>query len=154
MTDGKAKRIANDTQMIFMARTMERLFGSDALDALVEHKQAKSRRNWRRRAAECGRQDPGYLMCLFSEDAHEYEVIRNDPDCLEVKVTRCVHAEVFKSYNAADVGEKLICSGDRAVVEGYNPDMVFERPTTCMTGDCCHFVFRLPKGQGTNGSKA
>lgn len=145
LSDGTRRRIADDTQMIFMARTAERLCGVDALNAMLQHLRRRSIRQWQERAAQSGRQDPGYLKCLFSKDAHAYDIIRDDSECLEVKVTRCVHADVFKQYNAADLGEKLICSGDHAVVKGYNPDMELVRPTTCMTGDCCHFVFRLKK---------
>ena len=143
LSEGRKRRIADDTQMIFMGRTLERLYGPDAVDVLVEHQHQKHKKEWQQRAKACGRQDPGYLKCLFSHDAHDYEILRDDPDCLEVKVTRCVHAEVFRRYNAADLGEKLICSGDHAVVEGYNPRIQFVRPTTCMEGECCHFIFKL-----------
>jgi len=149
-TDGARGRIADDTQMIFMGRTIERLYGADALDAMVEYTRNRCKRQWQEKAGECGRRDPGCLKCLFSSDAHEYEIIRDEPDCLEVKVTKCVHAEVFQSYNAADLGEKLICSGDHAVVAGFNPNMELVRPTTCMTGDCCHFIFRLKHSSKQN----
>ena len=143
ISDGTKMRIAEDTQMIFMARTMERLFGTDSLDVLVEHLHEKSKKRWQQTAEDCGRQDPGYLKCMFTKDAHEYEIIQDDPERLEVKVTKCVHADVFQSYNATDLGEKLICSGDYAAVAGYNPHMKLTRPTTCMSGNCCHFIFEL-----------
>ena len=143
MIDGREKRIANDIQLVFMGRTMERLYGPESVDLLVKYQNKKTRKNWEKRAKECGRQDPGYLLCLFNKDAHDFEVVRNKTNCLEVKVTKCVHAEVFRSFNAADLGGKLICSGDHAVVEGYNPKMTFRRPSTCMTGKCCHFIFEL-----------
>lgn len=142
MTDGREKRIADDTQLVFMGRTMERIYGPESVDALVEHQHAKTRRRWEEKAKQDGRQDPGYLLCLFSKHAHEFEVVRNDPECLEVKVTRCVHAEVFRSFNAADLGQKLICGGDDAVVQGFNPRMKLSRPSLLMNGGpCCHFIF-------------
>ena len=143
MSEARERRIANDTQMVSMGRTMERLYGTEAVDALVQHLHEKTRREWQEKARELGRQDPGYLLCLFSEDAHEFEVVRNEPRCLEVKVAQCVHADVFNSLNAADLGEKLICSGDHAVVAGYNPKIKLTRPSTRMTGTCCHFIFDL-----------
>ena len=143
LSEGMKRRIADDIQLIFMGRTLERLYGPDSLDMLVEYQNQKSKKNWQKRGRECGRQDPGYLKCLFSLDNHEYSVLRDDPNCLEVKITQCVHAEVFRSYNAADLGKKLICSGDYAVVAGYNPRIKLIRPTTCMTGDTCHFIFNL-----------
>jgi hypothetical protein len=43
-----------------------------------------------------------------------------------------------------DVGMKMICMGDYAVVEGFNPEIRFTRPKTLMAGDdCCHFIFEL-----------
>jgi hypothetical protein len=143
LPEGMKRRIADDIQLIFMGRTLERLYGLDSVDILVEYQNQKSKKNWQQKARESGRQDPSYLRCLFSLDNHEYTIIRDDPNYLEVKVTKCVHAEVFRSYNAADLGEKLICSGDYAVVEGYNPQIKLIRPTTCMTGDTCHFIFKL-----------
>ena len=145
MSEGREKRIGDDTQLIFMARTMERLYGSESVDLLVKYKNERTRKEWEKKAKEFGQHDSGYLMCLFNKEAHDFEVIRNEPNCLEVKVTKCVHAEVFKGFNAADIGEKLICSGDHAVVAGYNPKMKLKRPFTLMTGKCCHFIFELEK---------
>jgi hypothetical protein len=124
MTDGRAKRIADDTQLVFMGRSIQRFYGDDGLEVLLEHKHRRTREAWDARARETGRTDPGYLLCLFSEDAHDYEVVENSPNRLEVIVSRCVHAEV----------------------EGYNPSICLERPTTCMSGDRCHFIFRLETG--------
>jgi hypothetical protein len=140
--DAREKRIANDTLMIVMGRTMERLYGADAVGAFMALQDAKLRQAWAERATVCGRRDPGYLLCLFNRAAHDYTVVRDDPDCLEIKVSNCVHADVFRGYGAADLGEKLICNSDHAVVAGYNPELELVRPSTCMTGDCCHFIFR------------
>ena len=71
-------------------------------------------------------------------------MIRKDRRVLEVKVTTCAHADTFKRFNAADIGQRLICKGDHAVVEGFNPNMKFTRPKLLMAGDgCCHFKFEL-----------
>jgi hypothetical protein len=142
-SDGREKRIANDIQLVFMGRAIERFFGKDALDVLIAHRDEKARKNWKKRSQESGRSDPEFLFSLFSEDAHEFEVIEKSEKRLEVKVTRCVHADLFRSYNAADLGEKLICSGDFAVVDGYNPKIRLTRPTTCMAGESCHFTFEI-----------
>jgi hypothetical protein len=38
----------------------------------------------------------------------------------------------------------MICMGDYAVVEGFNPKISFKRPKTLMAGDdMCHFIFEL-----------
>lgn len=141
-TDGRERRIANDTQLVFMGRTIERLYGADALDALVAYNRNKAREAWHARAPEAEQTGPGAFKSLFSPDAHDYEIVHDSPDCLEVVVKHCVHADVFRSYNAADLGEKLICNGDFAAVDGFSPDLELIRKTTCMTGQCCRFVFR------------
>lgn len=133
-----------DVLLIVTARFLEKEYGEGALDALAEWKNKRTRERWREIAETTGRSDPEYLFRLFSDAVHEYEVIRKGPGALEVKVTRCAHAETFESFNATDVGMKMICMGDQAVVEGYNPRMRFTRPKTIMAGDdCCHFLFEL-----------
>ena len=146
MSEARERRIADDTQMVFMGRTMERLYGPESVDALAAWSQERTRQRWSKKAEDSGRRDPAFLKCLFSEHAHEHEIVRDEPACLEVTVTRCVHAEVFNSLNAADLGMKLICRGDEAVVAGLNPAMKLTRPSILMNGGpCCHFVFEVPQ---------
>lgn len=143
MNANRENRILKDTQLVFMGKTLEKYYGNDALDQLVSYQHEKIKEQWRKKAEETGRSDLSYLLCLFNKDAHDYEVVRNEPTCLEVKVHSCVHADVFKEYNAQSIGEKLICSGDLAVIAGYNPKIRLTRPSVAMTSDCCHFIFEL-----------
>lgn len=138
------ERHHRDALLALVARVVEREFGEGALEALLEWRNERTRERWRGIAKSTGRSDPEYLFRLFSEEAHEFEVMRKDRDALEVKVTRCVHADAFRRFNATDVGRKLICDGDYAVVEGFNPRIKFTRPKLLMAGDdCCHFKFEL-----------
>ncbi len=132
-----------DTQLVFMGRAVENFFGEGALDKLMEHKLQEVKDTWSEIAEETEREDPGYLLRLFTDEVHDYEVIENSEDCLEVVVKECKHAEVFNSFCAADLGEKMVCSGDFAVVEGFNSDIQLERPETAMKGDVCRFKFKL-----------
>ena len=133
-----------DKHLISAVRFLEEEYGEGVIEALAEYKNARNRERWRRIAEETGRRDPEYLFRLFTDRVHEYEVVRKSPEALEVIVTRCAHAENFQGFNAADVGMKMICMGDYAVVEGFNPDIMFRRPKTLMDGDeCCHFIFEL-----------
>jgi predicted ArsR family transcriptional regulator len=130
--------------LVMTARFLEREYGEGVLEALAEFKYNRTRERWREIAETSKRSDPEYLFRLFSDEVHEYEVIRKDRRALEVKVTKCAHAENFKRFNATDVGMRMICMGDYAVVEGFNPRMKFTRPKTLMAGDdCCHFMFKL-----------
>jgi len=137
-------RYYRDLLLIFMARIVEKEFGEEALDLLVEWNRKKTREKWREIAKTTGRRDPEYLLTLFSKEAHDFEVLRKERNLLEVKVKRCIHADVFKRFNAADIGQKLICNGDYAIVEGFNPKIKLTRPKLLMAGDdCCHFKFEL-----------
>lgn len=128
----------------FMGHILVSEFGEEALDALMKWRSENIRKEWKEIAKSTGRSDPEYLFCLFSEKAHEFEVIRKNKEALEVKVTKCVHADTFKKLNAANIGQKLICSGDVAVTEGFNPKIKFKRPKLMMAGDdYCHFIWEL-----------
>ena len=141
---GKELRIYRDTLLVIMGKILVDQYGEEALDALVKYRHEKIKERWREIAKETGRNDPEYFIRLFSKDAHEYEVIRRSKNVLEVKVYKCIHAEIFKKYNATKIGEKLICSGDEAVTEGFNPKIKFRRPKLLMRGDeYCHFIWEL-----------
>ena len=132
----------HDMLLVMAVRFLEKQYGEGVVEALAEWKDGRARERWRGIAEATGRSDPEYLFRLFSDAVHDHEVLRKDGEALEVRVTRCAHAEAFKEFNAADVGMRMICMGDHAVVEGFNPGMRFTRPKTIMAGDdCCHFVF-------------
>ena len=133
-----------DMMFIMVARFLENEYGVEALKVLAEWKDEKNRVRWKELAETSGRSDPEYLFRLFNDRVHEFEVVRKDSQALEVKVTRCIHEETFRRFNAMDVGLRMICMGDFAVVEGFNPMISFKRPKTLMAGDnCCHFIFEL-----------
>jgi hypothetical protein len=133
-----------DLLLITTARFIENLYGEGALEALVRWKDKRNKGRWREVAQETGRSDPEYLFRLFTDRVHKYKVMRKNNEALEVIVTECVHAKTFKEFNATDIGMKMICMGDYAVVEGFNPNIRFRRPKTLMAGDdCCHFIFEL-----------
>ena len=71
----------------------------------------------------------------------ELDVLRADGEALEFNVTRCRYAEMYRRLGLADLGPVLSCSRDAAMVEGFNPAIVFRRTQTLMEG-CA--VLRLP----------
>ncbi|RLI06751.1 hypothetical protein DRO22_00125 [Candidatus Bathyarchaeota archaeon] len=145
---GADRIICRDTLLAFMGHILVSQYGEEALEVLMKWNHERIKQRWREIAESTGRNDPEYLFCLFSKEAHEFEVIRKDKEALEVKVTRCLHAETFKKLNATHIGQKLICSGDEAVTEGFNPKIKFKRPKLLMAGDdCCHFIWELKKNK-------
>lgn len=143
MNAGRENRILKDTALVFMGSTLRDLYSDDAVDNHSDFIYEQTVKKWRQISEQIGRKDLQYLLRLFNEDAHDFEIIRNDHRCLEVIVKKCIHADTFGRYNSRELGEKLICRNDFAVVEGYNPDIKLTRPCTAMTGCCCHFIFEL-----------
>jgi predicted ArsR family transcriptional regulator len=143
--DERLSEVFNRALLLTMtARFLESEYGEGALEALADWKEARSRERWRRISEETGRSDPEYLLRLFTERVHEFEVVRCDREALEVRVTRCAHADAFRRLGSPEVGHRMICMGDHAVVEGFNPGIRFSRPGTLMEGGCCcHFRFEL-----------
>ncbi|MGC9201771.1 MAG: L-2-amino-thiazoline-4-carboxylic acid hydrolase [Thermoproteota archaeon] len=139
-------RYYRDFSLIVMSRIVEREFGEEALDLLVEWKNKRTEEEWKKRGQEIKDKSPKSFLSLFNKDAHDFEIIRADDEVLEVVVKKCIHAEIFKKFNAADVGKKLICDGDYFVVKGFDPKIELNRDKLLMLGDdCCHFVFKLKK---------
>ena len=140
----KDLRICRDMQLAIMGHILVNHYGEEALDMLMRWQNEITKRRWVEIAKSTGRKDPEYFFRLFNEKAHEYEVIRKNENALEVKVTKCIHADTFKKLNATQIGEKLICSGDVSATEGFNPKIEFQRPKLLMAGDdCCHFIWEL-----------
>jgi hypothetical protein len=130
--------------LAFMGHVLLENYGIEALDLLERWIHERTRERWKEIAVSTGRNDPEYLLRLFSNEVHDFEVIRKDKKILEVKVKKCIWADVFRKLNAADIGRKLICSGDEAVTEGFNPNIRFRRPKLLMIGDdSCHFIWEL-----------
>ncbi|MGQ9596172.1 MAG: L-2-amino-thiazoline-4-carboxylic acid hydrolase [Thermoproteota archaeon] len=137
-------RYYRDFSLIVMSRILEKELGKDALDMLVDWRNRRVEKEWRKRGQETKDKTPRYFLSLFSKEAHEFEVIRESEETLEVVVKKCIHAEVFKKFNAADIGEKMICSGDHHVIKGFDHGIELIRDKLLMRGDdCCHFLFRL-----------
>ncbi|MBO3809385.1 MAG: L-2-amino-thiazoline-4-carboxylic acid hydrolase [Candidatus Brockarchaeota archaeon] len=139
-------RYYRDFSLIMMSRILEKEFGKEALDVLLDWRNRRIEEEWRKRGLEAKDKSPRHFLALFSKEAHEFEVLEESEEALEVIVKKCIHAEIFKKFNAADIGEKLICSGDHYVVKGFNHGIELIRDKLLMRGDeCCHFQFRLKK---------
>lgn len=134
-------------ELIYACRVIADRFGPEAVDDLAERHRAHIREAFAEKARQVGRTDLAALreaMNLSSSPNHEYEIIADEPDHFEFKVTNCIHAEEFAAWNARDLGRKFMCAGDEAMVEGFNPRIRFERPKLLMNGDeCCHFIYRV-----------
>ncbi len=78
--------------------------------------------------------------------ALEMTVLRDDSDAFEFDVTRCRFAEMYASLGLADIGGLLSCARDAAMIDGFNPNITFERTQTIMEGaPYCDFRYRTAR---------
>lgn len=74
----------------------------------------------------------------------DFRVLKQNKKELEVKINRCWYAETYRTLEAADIGEKLVCDMDPEMNKALNPKIKMERPKKLMCGDdCCIFKYRL-----------
>ena len=79
--------------------------------------------------------------------ALELTVLRDDAEAFEFNVTRCRFAEMYARLGCADLGELLSCARDAAAIDGFNPEIRFQRTQTIMEGaPHCDFRYRKPNG--------
>jgi len=65
------------------------------------------------------------------------EIVEETEKAFEVKVTECIWSETFLAEGAGDIGHALVCYGDYAWAEGFNPKIEMVRDKTLMQGHAC-----------------
>jgi len=57
----------------------------------------------------------------------------------EIRVTECLWAKTFREAGAAAIGYAVVCHGDYAECQAFNPHIRMIRTKTLMQGDdCCN----------------
>ena len=75
--------------------------------------------------------------------AMDVQVISESDDHLDFNVTRCQYAEFYKELGLSDIGYRVHCNRDHAMVVGFNGELELSRSRTIMEGAaCCDFRFR------------
>jgi hypothetical protein len=70
-------------------------------------------------------------------------VVGESEEHLDFNVTRCRYAEFFKDLGLSDLGYRIHCKRDHAMVLGFNSELELSRTQTIMEGaTCCDFRFR------------
>ncbi|RXG96849.1 L-2-amino-thiazoline-4-carboxylic acid hydrolase [Bradyrhizobium zhanjiangense] len=73
----------------------------------------------------------------------DVEVISESDDHLDFNVTRCQYAAFYKELGLADLGIRVHCNRDHAMLAGFNDELELSRSQTIMEGGaCCDFRFR------------
>ena len=79
----------------------------------------------------------------FRGGALEIDELERTPKVWAFNVTRCRYAELYRSLGVAELGATLSCNRDAALIEGFDPEVRFERSQTLMEGaDYCDFRYR------------
>lgn len=145
MPDLKTWRVKHRA-LVDACRVIGKRFGQKAVDDVAERHMENVRAAFRKKAEDLGRDGLSVLAEGFEKitDTHAHAIVRQTDRVLEIKVTRCAHAELFADLGARDIGRKFMCAGDQAMIEGLNPRITLERPQVIMNGDpICHFIYRL-----------
>jgi predicted ArsR family transcriptional regulator len=73
----------------------------------------------------------------------DVEVVGESEDHLDFNVTRCGYAEFYKELGLSDLGFRVHCNRDHAMLVGFNGQIELSRSQTIMEGaTCCDFRFR------------
>ena len=79
--------------------------------------------------------------------ALEIDVVEQADGIFAFNVTRCRYAEMYRGLGIPELGALFSCNRDGTMVEGFNPDIGFERTQTIMGGAShCDFRYTLPAG--------
>ena len=73
----------------------------------------------------------------------DVEIVGESEDYLDFNVTRCRYAEFYKELGLTDLGFRVHCNRDHAMVVGFNGEFELSRSQTIMEGGGCRdFRFR------------
>jgi len=88
--------------------------------------------------------EKGLATTSAAGGALEYEILREDEEAFDFKVTRCRYKEMMQELDALDLGALLLCDGDFPAAEAWGLDL--QRTQTCMQGASqCDFRYRFPQ---------
>jgi hypothetical protein len=129
-------------------QTLQEKFGENAtrevVDATIRKLAAEDGARW---AATYG-QTTASLRVVAQElwaggGSMDVQFVGESEDHLDFNVTRCRYAEFYKELGLADLGFRVHCNRDHAMVAGFNSELELSRSQTIMEGAaCCDFRFR------------
>ena len=108
---------------------------SEVVDEIIRKLAAEDGASW---AATYGRTTAS--MRRVAEELWEggggmdVQVIGESEDHLDFNVTRCGYAAFYKELGLADLGVRVHCNRDHAMVAGFNNELELSRSQTIMAG--------------------
>ena len=71
-----------------------------------------------------------------------YEMKEESDKVFKFDVNRCIRADIFKEFDAQDIGYEVACQPDFEVLPVFHPNLRLKRTKTLMEGDdCCNFEY-------------
>ena len=84
-------------------------------------------------------------------DALQLRILDQNESVLNVDVTRCRYAELYRNLGIEELGSILSCGRDATFIEGFNGEIALERKHTILQGSpACDF--RFSKGPSPQSS--
>lgn len=95
------------------------------------------------------------LEAWKKDDAMQIKLLEQTPQAFNFNVTRCRYAEMYRALGIPELGALLSCNRDKALIDGYNPQIKLTRTQTIMEGaDFCDFRYIFAKDEGETGKLA
>lgn len=135
-------------------------FGEEAEEVIKQAVNAGTRR-WAASVAQSEKQAHkkndiqgliDFLWAPLLQEGFEFTYAEHE-QCYQMHVTKCPIADIAKALKLEKWGFMFHCMGDKAICEGYNPDIHFTRTKTMMEGDeYCDHCYSYHRGEGTDTS--
>jgi predicted ArsR family transcriptional regulator len=76
-------------------------------------------------------------------EAMQVELVGESDDHLDFNIRHCGYAEFYKELGLSEIGYRILCNRDAAMLGGFNDELELARSQTIMQGaPCCDFRFR------------
>ena len=139
----------NPSRINVLLNVWEEKFGPEVNDIAQELITERTRKIW---AFIAEREQSNTIKDLvrilwepFRDQGAEFTVKEID-NGIQIYCTYCPIAETYRKIKREDYGFLFNCSEDPFIVEGFNPDIKFQRTKTLMEGDdCCDHRYTMEK---------
>jgi len=77
----------------------------------------------------------------------DFQMLKQEPETMEINITGCRYADIFRAIGEPELGNVLLCEGDVHIAEVGSPEVEFTRTQTIMKGaKYCDFRYRMKTG--------
>lgn len=130
----------NTRSVVDLVRALEKEMGKEKVNAFLRNFSTEQLlMRGKMQAAQTSEHDLQSYVAQFKQNelfkkALTVDIVEDNDRAFEMKVTECLTASTFLAKEAGDIGYALVCWGDYAWAEGYNPKIKLVRDKTLMEG--------------------